>query len=840
MLPLGLASLLLLISPALGSTPADSVRTLRAVPVKASLQIDGRLTEAPWQRAPAATGFRQLNPDEGTPATERTEARVLYGDEHVYVSARLHDAKPSGVRALLSRRDETPQADYFSVSFDSYFDRKTAYTFGVSAAGVQFDGLQRGGLDRSWDAIWTSEVRRTDAGWVVEMRIPYSQLRFAEAGRQTWGVQFRRVIPRKGETIEWPLVERAERSSGLVAQYGRLTGLRVAPRRNVQVTPYSVSRLRTDEDPGQRGALQASGTVEAGGYLKVGLGSGFTLDATFNPDFGQVEADPAQLNLSAFETFYDERRPFFVEGLQVFDYGQRGGNLLYTRRIGGTRPVIGAAKVSGRSTGGLSAGALLATTGDDFGPERHYGAARVEQEIGTHSTAGGILTVLDASSLRPDSLTGGGRRRALAGGGDWDLRFADNTYGLSGHASLTHRRPAGANAETGFSFSAQGARLQGDWTYNATVIALSDHFNPNDVGRLRQNNYVRTRGGVQHQLNGGDPFGPFQRGNADLSISQSWTYRRGLSRGLGIFGGVNFETRSFQNVGLSFHSDYLLGGYDLYETRGLGTYAPPRRAGLSASFETDSRRAWTVGPSAGATVYGDGSLSLNAGLNASWNVGSRLRLSGSLSYDRADDRTAWVANETFTQRAGGWHLGARSAPPSALASEDYRPLTDSGTDFNRLFADVEPYEGATGHFYVPLFGARDTRSFDATARANVVFAPRLSLQVFGQFFAARGRYNRFRVLQTPDRLAPVEDFPRRYDFSTSSLLANAALRWEFKRGSTLHVVWSHTRRQRDDTPYFRDERSSPYRSGVPTLFGDTFGTFPTNVFLVKLSYTFLR
>lgn len=823
---------LLLMSTSSAPVQNDPPRTLPAAPVEEAIQVDGHLTETSWQRAPTASGFRQLSPNEGAPATERTEVHVLYGEDHLYVGARLYDAHPSRVRMPLSRRDADTQADYFTASFDSYFDRKTAYTFGVSAAGVQFDGLQRGWLDRSWDAIWASEVRHTDFGWTVEMRIPYSQLRFAEEGRQTWGVQFRRVIPRKGETVEWPLVPRRERESGLVAEYGRLTDVRATPRRNVQVTPYSVSRVETGEH--EAGGLQADGNVEAGGDVQVGLGSGFTLNATLNPDFGQVEADPAQLNLSAFETFYPERRPFFIEGLQVFDYAQRGGDLLYTRRIGGTEPLIGAVKVSGRSTGGLSAGALTAVTGDGFSPERYYGAARAEQEIGTYSSAGGALTLLDA----PGTANATERHRALAGGGDWDLRFLENAYGLSGHASITHRRPAGDPAETGLSFSAQGARLQGDWTYSGTVIVLDDDFDLNDVGRLRQNNYVRLRGGVERQLNGGDPFGPFQRGRAGLNVGQSWSYREGLSRGLGFFGRASFETKGFQELDFFAHSDYLLGGYDLYETRGLGPYAAPRRAGLNVSFETDSRRSWTVEPGVGATFYEYGGLSMNAELGGAWSAGARLRFSGSLSYNRADDRTAWVANEAFAKRTDGWYLGRPNTPPARLDPDDYRPL-GSPTAFDDLFAGIDPYEGQAGRFYVPLFGARDTRSFDATVRASAVFAPRLSLQVFGQFFAARGQYDRFRMLRAPDRLAPLEGFPRRYDFATSSVLGNTVLRWEFQRGSAFYVVWSHTRRQRDDTPYYQGERPSPYRDDITGLFDEAFSVFPTNVFLVKLKYTFL-
>jgi hypothetical protein len=421
----------------------------------ADISVDGRLDEPEWSAAAAVTELLQFEPSEGAPASERTEVRVLYGPGSLYVGAILHDDNPAAIERTLGRRDEFNRADWFIVSIDTYLDRRNAHAFGVNAGGVQFDATQGGGgggpgpgggggggaprgMDPSWDAIWSSEVALTSEGWVVEMAIPYSMLRFPRAQEQTWGIQFSRHIPRLGEQSEWPLVPRLERSNQ-VAGFGDLTGLTgVAPRRNLQLQPYTVARMESRESSSEPGTRAEEGEFDVGGDLKLGLGPNVTLDATVNPDFGQVESDPAVLNLTAFETVFDERRPFFVEGSQIYEFEAGPGRLLYTRRIGAEAPIIGAAKLSGRSAGGLSFGLLGATTGEDFEPDRHFGVARLRQQIGDVSTAGGIVTLYDA----PEQV---GRGRSVSAGADWDLRFLDRRRSAGGRRRGCRR--SGASPE---------------------------------------------------------------------------------------------------------------------------------------------------------------------------------------------------------------------------------------------------------------------------------------------------------------------------------------------------------------------------------------------------------
>jgi len=804
--------------------------------------VDGALTEPAWKTAPTATNFRQLKPREGASASQRTEVQVLYGDGVLYVGAVLHDDHPKRIQARLARRDQRNQADWFEVSLDSYFDQKTARVFAVNAAGVQRDGLVQGDddLDASWDAIWRSEVRITGKGWIVEMRIPYSELRFSNADRQTWGIQFRRRIPRSSEVAEWPLVPSSERRSSLVAQYGILTGLRsLETGRDVKVAPYTLGRVRTHEDSRTPGTVKAMSSYDAGAYFELGLGSNTTLNATINPDFGQVESDPAVLNLSAFETFFSEKRPFFVQGTEVFDFrlGRRA-NLLYTRRIGAEAPVIGALKLTGRSRGELSYGIMGATTGSDFTPTRNYAVGRLRQDFGDFSRVGAMVTAFDG----PDGTTE--RRRSFAGGVDWDLRFADNTHQAQGYLSSTHRRTTSSDttASTGLAASTEIGRVQGDWTYEVQFTLRDEHFNPNDVGRMRRNNLFEAGAFLNHQINSGQPFGSFQRGEGFVFVEQSWSYRERLNRGFGLFSRFEFLTDGFRSLSLEISGDKLFGGYDLFETRGLWPRARPRTVRTELSLETDTRREWQLEAILGATPRSDGGVEWNVGLEGQWNIGSRLKLSGEASYEAERNAVEWASNETFVRQSDGqWAIGTRSAPPSDLNSDDLRPLEQDERRLATALSGVPARGFLAGApaYYVPLYGTRDTDRTSLTLRSNVAVTRNLSVEFFGQLFAARGRYRDFRILSSRGDFDSFVAYPKRHDFATSSFLTNAVLRWEFRPGSELFVVWSQNRRLSRDDPFFYDQRrSSPYERATMARLTDAFDDFPQNAFIIKLRYMF--
>jgi hypothetical protein len=412
-------------------------RAVRAAP--AAPRLDGRLDDPAWEAAPRFGGFLQRDPDEGRPASEPTEFRVLYTDDALYVGVRATDSRAAEIAALLTRRDEQSPSDEITLYIDSHHDRLTGYAFSVNAAGVKRDAFlyNDNARDDRWDAVWDARVSVDGEGWTAEFRIPLSQIRFGRAERHTFGFNVSRRLNRLNETQFWRLIPR--QASGFVSQFGELTDLTgLRPPRRLELLPYSAatshSRPAVPGNPFRTGVRR---TASAGADFKVGLTSALTLTGTINPDFGQVEADPAVVNLSAFESFFAERRPFFTEGLDLFRFRIADGDgdgseeeLFYSRRIGRTpqgradprggfaervdqSTILGAAKLTGRTRDGWTIGLLAAATdredarvlagdgrslADPVEPATLYGVARVGREF-----RGGLTR--SASSAPPSSAT---------------------------------------------------------------------------------------------------------------------------------------------------------------------------------------------------------------------------------------------------------------------------------------------------------------------------------------------------------------------------------------------------------------------------------------------------
>ena len=847
---LALVVFLLPLSPAFAAQDGDDPpsRTLRAAPAEA-VRVDGVLDEAAWTEAEPATGFVQFEPTEGAPATQPTEVRVLYGSDALYVGATLFDAEPDRIRAVLSRRDHTGDADGFVVGLDTYNDRKTAALFGVTAAGVQFDAiLTDNGDDDSWDAVWSSSVRITPEGWVVEMAIPYSQLRFTE-GVTSWGINFQRQLRREGEETFWAPFTREQASSGIVQYFGRLEGLPgLSTRRPIQLAPYSLARANTFEDAEVPGTMASDLGADVGADLKIGLASNVILDATINPDFGQVEADPAQLNLTTFETFFPERRPFFLEGTSIFDYtiGSGDGSLLYTRRIGGAAPIVGATKLSGRLPSGLSFGVLGAATGDDFDPDRWYGVGRLKQEFGSQNYVGAAVT-----AFRSPAESGAGVT-ALAAGADWDVRLgADDGWKLEGSLAGSVLDDLSADAgdpARGYALYVGFDRVKGFLTPDSGFRIYSDDFEINEVGRFRQNDLVSARLGAGYLVNEGNPVGPFRRLETWGGGTQVWRYADGTNRGFGFFSGLYGELLGFQSLNLNV-SGSGLGGYDVRETRGLGPVANVATVFAGLYFETDQRKQLTFWTFTGGGLGEDGGRQYDLGTGVDWTASDRVRLSLDLNFGAGDDWQAWAANEGFVRTPDGLAIGTATAEPGAFASADDLFFLDVADpdgllDGVPVWDDALAIPDATG-YYVPVFGRRDVRQASVSTRANVIFRPNLSLQLYGQVFAARGRYDRFQLLAIPDELRDFDAYPKRRDFAFESFQTNAVLRWEYRPGSTLFVVWSQSRNNGISEALLLDPdglppTSSPFETGTVGQLGDVFELYPDNVFLVKLSYLLMR
>ncbi len=472
-----------LLLPAAAVAQEPSARpAVEAVRLQGELEIDGRPVEAAWDRAPVATDFVQGDPTEGAPPARPTEVRVLYDAETMYVTARMYEDDPSAIASQLVRRDERGQYDYFELSLDPNLDQQTGYVFRVAVSGVERDAFVSGGggrrgQDVNWNAVWESATHVDSAGWTVEMRIPLSQIRFeSRPGDQRWGINFTRRRLASSSTSYWSLESRTVQ--GTVNQWGRLTGLRFrGAARRFEIQPYVVSQLSSRPvDAANPLAESTELSPRVGGDLSYGVGSAFTLDATVNPDFGQVEVDPAVINLSAFETFFPEKRPFFVQDAQVFSFDMSGrrSRLFFSRRIGrephGDAPrdaafasvpdrttILGATKFTGRTQGGLSVGGLAALTAEEQGrayypesgttreflvePTTEYGVGRVQQDFRNGATRVGAIVTGVNRHLPSDGRLGELTDQAFSGGLDFTHQWGganDRRWSLEGYYAGTH------------------------------------------------------------------------------------------------------------------------------------------------------------------------------------------------------------------------------------------------------------------------------------------------------------------------------------------------------------------------------------------------------------------
>ena len=875
-----------------GQTPAvrpgpGLLPTIAAAHVEpGTISLDGVLDEPGWATAEVATGFVQTRPDPGRPASEGTEARVLYDGAAVYVGMRMDDSHP--VTSQLGRRDVRTASDYASVVFDSYDDDRTGFQFEVNPHGVQrdflfFDDVRE---DPSWDAVWTVATSRDERGWTAEFRIPLSQLRYA-GGRvvQSWGLQFTREINRTGEDVAWaPILPDVD---GFVSRFGELTDLRDlrAPRR-LELVPYVASALTRapgdDLDP----FFSANDVAPRLGLdLKYGVTSDITLTATVNPDFGQVEADPAQVNLGGFELFFEERRPFFVEGTDVFSlqprryFGTNRPDLLYTRRIGrapqrrsfvpdaateaagdnGTvytdapqqSTILGAAKLSGR-TGRFSFGVLNAVTGPEYGvfqavntdgqpvvddralvePTTNYAVGRARATFG-RTIVGGLATSVVRSTADPaiDALLPG--QATVAGVdvehpfGDWLVNgqlagsvvtgSAESVARLQTAFPRLYQRPDAGHLDLDESRTSLGGltgevnvlKVAGDhWLAGVHASATSPGFDANELGFQSRADYAATGGGIIYTQN--EPQGLFQRWSANAFAGSGWNL--GGDRTFSFLSAnVSGQLRSFH--GGNAYAQVNPRSADDRGTRGGPLMTSP--AGVNGGFfvYSDRRKPVSVSGFAGASRDELGSWWFNAGPEV------ELRPSSAVSVELGPDFTV--------SRDEQQYVGAFDAP---------------GLD------------ATFGRRYV--FGVLDQTTLSVAARVNWTFTPTLSLQTYVRPFVSRGRYAAFRQLtepgqlelpiygqgfgaidaQTDDagavtgyRVTGAEGGTAAFDnpnFTVRALQGNAVLRWEYRPGSALFVVWQQQR-----NGFEPDGRFDLGRDGR-RVFTDA----PTNVFLVKLSY----
>ena len=774
-----------------------------------SMRIDGRFDDEAWMRAASISDFVQEEPDNMAPPTETTTVRVVYDDRYLYVGVQMLMRNPLQLRDGLARRGNVPPSDRVFVAFDTAHDHQNAYVFEVNASGVQNDYLQvqDNQTNNDYEAVWEVATLQTGQGWNAEFRIPFSQMRFpAQAGNQTvWGFNIKREVFARGEQDWW--IARPRGAEGVVSRFGHLLfDDRLTPPRRFEFTPYTLGQMQT------KSGAAASGTGNAGFDLRVGLGSSATLSATVNPDFGQVEADPSVLNLSVFETFFPEKRPFFIEDSQSLvnsNFGQFPD--FYSRRIGqtpnhfallksetlvrkpDTTTILGAAKLTG-GTRRWTYGALTATTSREFGtvddkitavdggavlirerklfePRAVYSVGRVLGNIlGDTSNVGLIATSvvrekdLDAMTLGADATV----RRD-------QNRFFWNTHWLETRAPVDGRLQYGLGGATNVIFNRKYYSLNGHYDH------FDRSFHNTELGFLQsRTNKNNVNAGLN--LMQPDPHGVFRSIFVNIYGGHDWTTDRlDLSEWFGVFS--NLQYTSFWNT--YFHVQRNFQAFDDLDTRGGPPIFRPGNTFYNSGFNSDSRQQWGFGMRVNGVRDDVGGWWVAFEPNARFQVSSRFVGSLGMEFTSARDSAQWIKN---------------------------LDTNGDGTDDQNVYGRLRRHV------------------VDITGRATYSFTRDMTLEAYLQPFVAVGDYANIRALARAKSFdfAPVtlDDNP---DFNKKTVRSTVVLRWEYVRGSTLFAVWNFS----TSDELARKGIFSPFRD-----LGGAFGAPATSTFAIKLSYWF--
>jgi hypothetical protein len=786
---------------------------IRAAPARGDMRNDGKLDEPAWADAPVFNAFVQRFPTAGAAPSEPTEVRILYDSERLYVGVTARDSQPALIDRRLGRRDSFPTSDTVQLIIDSTHDHRTAYAFSLSAGGVHSDGLfyDDRNFTTDWDGVWDGATGSVDNGWVAEFSIPLSQLRFPDAAVQTWGFSVRRQLSRLNEESE--SVDNPRTSNANVSRLGHLTGLEgLKPRRAVELVPYLATRgtLRPQfSDSARPFPRLMEPTLDLGLDLKAALTSDLALNATFNPDFGQVEADQLILNLSTFEAFFPEKRSFFTQGLELFQpvgggEGQSPQALFYSRRIGLQTPILGAAKVTGTLTKGLEIGVLDAlVTGpwqeqDEENPDDrwrlhsnrplHLGpnsalpdrpqpatnflAAVARGSVGDNSRVGGSFAAatplvggctpeqaaLDEEEQPASCLARGGQAAAV----DFDLKTSDSQYGVLGQVDAS-RASAGppertladgtvlSRGTTGYGgylragkFGGDGLRWDVGYDFSTPTLEL------NATGFQRTQNEHAPRLALRYQRPNG--MGPFKGFYGNLSGGSAWTSDgRGVNRGSWINANAAVDLPSFDLVGVE--AGVNLGGYAVRELDNTGIPLEKEHSSFLVVFwESNENRSVALSGFAAVGHHDRGPAP------ASWGWG------GNVSLALRPLPALETRLEVMTDRTG-------FAPR----------LVENLGDNRFLLANLE------------------SNLLSFTLRQQWVLRPNLTLQGYAQLFTAYGVHGPYfeassDAARTPIRFAAMRPTEGRTDddFYDVALNLNVVLRWEYRLGSTLFLVYSRS------------------------------------------------
>ncbi len=762
-------------------------------------QLDGVLDDDIWKTAPLHEGFRQQDPDEGKPSTERTTFQIAYDDEAIYFAVMCYDKEPKKIFSRLVRRDNYVTSDRLDVTLDPHYSRQNAFWFTVYPSGSVTDGVVSGNgwYDSTWNGVWDVKTKIHKNGWAAEYKIPYHVLRFAPKQKYLWGLQVSRSISRKKEYALWRFIKKDE--PGWVSRFGDLTGIEnIHPPHHLELIPYAMGRTTLNSKTDLWGNI--------GGDVRYGITSGITLNATVNPDFGQVEADPASLNLSAYEEYFEERRPFFVEGASIF--GSNDYNFFYSRRIGRrpghfdipdgvqelSRPeattILGSAKIVGRTQSKTSFGIMEALTLPEYAqiqeadvsseflvePLTNYFVGRVKQDILGNSYIGLITTAVNRQNSNA----------AYVGGLDWDLKFAKERYQITGTLAASQ---AGKIDERKSGYLAHiEVDKRGGWMrFDTDFRVLSPDLEINDLGYRRRADMVEWN--YDFTVRKEKPFSIFRRV---------------------VFGLYGWRTWNYDGVSISRYSEIWTDGrlknywdYDLWVGRILESFSDDdtMRGGtliksppgwwIFTRLSTDSRKM----------------IQLHLNPVFAWNDDRR-----SYDYDLRLRLRIRLASNIEVSLGPSYSYGVQDAQWVDLIEENIN--------------------GQIRKHYV--YGELEKRTLDLTTRVNISFTPTLSLQFYVQPFITIGDYANFKEL-VESKSYQFKPYPlnENRDFHRRSLRGNTVLRWEFRPGSTLFLVWSQSREAALESVQEADIEFRPLHR-----LGSSFTDEGKNIFLIKCRYWF--
>lgn len=856
----------------------EKSQNLQAIKVSDLIMIDGDLSETVWQ-SPAINSFTQRDPIEGEPSSEKTNVWVGYDENAIYVAARLYDSLPGQIDESLARRDSWIDSDWFFFYVDPYLDKKTGYFFAVNPGGSLTDGtyFNDSWNDDSWDGKWEVKTDVVDDGWTVEMKIPFSQLRFKEAKNMTWGVNFARQIKRNNEKSYFVMVPKKE--SGFVSHFAELNGLKnIKPKQRFEILPYVIQKSQfLDHEAGDPFYKGNQYKFSFGADMKVGIGSNLNLDVTLNPDFGQVEVDPAVVNLSAFETYFPEKRPFFIEGQDLFYFGIGGSNnnwgfnfgwptLFYSRRIGrspqgsvddydyldGPREtrILGAAKLTGKINENWSIGALSAVTertyaGFDFENSRgsqetepltHYGVLRSKQEFNDGAQGLGFMMTTVNRNLRTDALRELLSENALTGALDgWTFLDKDKKYVLTGGfaGSYVHGSKEYLNSLQKRSYRYFQRPDASYATLDTNKTSLAGFFGRLMLNKQSGNFYLNASLGAVSPGFENNDLG-FQwmadRINGHLVLGYRWFEPDETFRNKSIYL-AHAESYDFEGNNIS-NFLFLRANAQFLNYYGVGIVTSINFPTISKSFSRG-----------GVLVRMPGSNHISA-----WAYSdSRKNVILNAEIDYWVDRYGGHGNE--------YELSLEWKPNTQL-NLSFGPEYSINKEKAQFIDNIEDNH-ATGTLGIrSVFGEMDQKTISANFRVNWTFSPTLSLQLFVQPLISVGKYANIKELARPrsldfnnyndvanisynsedeeytidpDNGGPAESFTiSDPDFNYKSIRGNLVLRWEVSPGSILFLVWSHDKTHNDHPGDLKLGRD----------VSDLWKAEPNNIFMIKFSYWF--